>query len=177
LITPPATKEIIARGYSPQLHPSAAGISAAQPTTHSLKQESRTRQPEQRSKPPVSSAHASASKPTSAADSTSEPLYRLDDTPSGKDLYAYFAAILQVTGMDRGESFPLKKFMRNFSGHEGAGRIINAGSGNFRLSETGIQYFRDRFQPGNPQHITQGEVDRFKQCIRRGGGQGWSRVG
>jgi len=172
LITPLVTKEIIARGYLPQLHPSVSGKSAAQSPPPSPEYVPNIKLATRPSRSQVSAA-PNLPKSTSATTAPSGRLYKLDVTPKGKDLYAYFAAILQVTGMDRGGSFPLKKFLGNFSGHESAGRIQKAGSGDFRLSESGIQYFRDRLEPGNPQHVAEGEVDRFKQCILRGGGKGW----
>jgi hypothetical protein len=176
LITPSATKEIIAGGYHPEIHSSASGKPGVRSTSSSGKQAPRAQVASNPSEPKLNVPIASSKLTSAPVASAAARLYKLDVTPRGKDLYAYFAAVLQVTGMDRGESFPLKKFIGNFSGHESASRILRAGSSNYRLSESGLEYFRDRLEPGNPQFIAQAEVDRFKQCILRGGGKGWSLI-
>lgn len=105
---------------------------------------------------------------------TDQQLHRLEKTPSGKTLYAYFAAILRVTGMDRGAVYPLKKFLGNFSTHEQAGRIEKA-DGGYRLTRAGNDYFADRFRKGNPQHISELEVKAMVKGILSGG-SGWEPV-
>ncbi len=158
LISPPVMREIIAAGYEPQVHASvmdavdAAHLSAA---------------------PTLQVARLQRS--LDIACGGEMPMYRLAKTPSGKELHAYFAAVLQVTGMDSGGSFPLKKFLGNFSGHLEAGRIVKAEDGGYRLTPSGKRYFDDRFDRWNPQNINQLDVDRFKQGIR-GGGAGWVPV-
>lgn len=176
LITPLVTSEIIAHGYRPQVHPSAAHGVARQ-------QEGPVREWREPVSPPSRErprAAAPSTRRTAVAIENKEPegkaLYKLQETPGGRNLYAYFAAILEVTGMDRGNPYPLKKFLGNFSGHQNAGRIVSAGNGLFRLSDAGIAYFKDRFNPGNPQHITRAEVDRYKHGILNGGGRDWVRV-
>jgi hypothetical protein len=102
-------------------------------------------------------------------------LYRLEKTPAGNALYTYFAAILIATGMDKGAAYPLKKFLKNFSGHEQAGRIEKA-PGGYRLTRAGRDYFADRFEPGNPQRVLRHEVDAMVRLIRTGQAPGWVPV-
>jgi hypothetical protein len=102
-------------------------------------------------------------------------LYRLEKTPTGNALYTYFAAILIATGMDKGAAYPLKKFLKNFSGHEQAGRIEKA-SGGYRLTRAGRDYFADRFEPGSPQRVMRHEVDAMVRLIRTGQPTGWVPV-
>ena len=86
--------------------------------------------------------------------------FKLNKTPSGKELFAYTSAILEVTNMINGDEYPLKKFLKNFSTHLDAGRIIQSSNG-YRLTACGIDYFKDRLNPNNPQHVTRGEVERM----------------
>lgn len=176
LITPVTAKEIIASGYQPQMHPSAGAVPTLEQSSLKLSQTYPAAHPNSRSKSEPVSVRKPLENNMPISKVKTPALFRLDVTPRGRNLYAYFAAILQVTGMDRGESYPLRKFMRNFSGHEAAGRIVKVGSEKFRLTEAGVAYFCDRFRAGNPQHITQAEVDHFKHCILHGGGKGWARV-
>jgi hypothetical protein len=103
-------------------------------------------------------------------------LYKLKKTPAGKALFTYTAAILKVTGMDQGKVYPLKKFLGNFSGHVQAGRIQKE-PGGYRLTSGGIDYFNDRYKPGNAQHVEQAEVEAIMNLIRNGGGPDWVRIG
>ena len=112
---------------------------------------------------------------TGAVSASGERLYRLEKTPAGSALYTYFAAILIATGMDKGAAYPLKKFLKNFSGHEQAGRIEKAPDG-YRLTRAGRDYFADRFEPGNPQRVMRNEVDAMVRVIRTGGAPGWVAV-
>ena len=89
---------------------------------------------------------------------TPTQMHKLRITPTGRQLYAYMAAILEVTGMDQGSVFPLKKFLGNFKTHLDSGRI-NRTDGGYQLTPMGIDYFRDRYNPGNPQHIERVEVE------------------
>ena len=41
----------------------------------------------------------------------------------------------------------------------------------------GIDYFNDRYNPGNPQHVDQSEVEAMVRLIRYGGGSDWVRIG
>ena len=102
-------------------------------------------------------------------------MYRLEKTPAGRALFTYFAAVLIATEMDEGGVYPLKKFFGNFSGHEQAGRIEKA-PGGYRLTRAGRDYFSDRFQPGNPQHVDRREVDAMVRLIRTGQAPGWVPV-
>ena len=54
---------------------------------------------------------------------SSTQFYKLATTPRGRQLWIYMAAILEVTEMDQGKSFPLKRFLGNFQTHLAAGRI------------------------------------------------------
>ena len=87
----------------------------------------------------------------------SRALYRLAVTPSGRELWAYMAAILEVTGMHKGAVYPLDRFVRNFRTHLESGRIVRV-PGGYQLTPQGRDYFRDRYSPGNPQHIERAEV-------------------
>lgn len=91
-------------------------------------------------------------------------LYKLTTTPTGRRLHAYMAAILEVTGMDSGRTFPLNKFFHNFRTHLDNGRIIKV-NGGYRLTESGIDYFRDRHSPGNPQNVERTEVETMTRGI------------
>ena len=102
-------------------------------------------------------------------------LFKLRKTPGGKALFTYTAAILKVTGMDQGKVFPLKKFLGNFSPHLQAGRIQKA-PGGFQLTRAGIDYFNDRYNPGNRQHVDRSEVEVMARLIRNGGGEDWVPV-
>jgi len=90
-------------------------------------------------------------------------------------LYTYFAAILRVTGMERGESYPLKKVFSNFSGHIKVGRIEKVGT-DYRLTGHGVDYFADRYRPGSPQHVDEAEVDAMARMIRSGPTDEWEPV-
>lgn len=94
-------------------------------------------------------------------------LYKLAQTPSGKKLWTYMAAILEVTGMDQGAAYPLKKFLGNFKTHIDSGRIVSA-EGGFKLTAAGIDYFRDRYKSGNPQRIERSEVEVMIRGITTG---------
>ncbi len=96
-----------------------------------------------------------------------ERLCRLGKTPSGKALYTYFAAILIATGTDKETTYPLKKFLKNFSDHEQAGRIEKVPGGH-RLTRAGRDYLADRYQFSNPQHVDRREVDAMLRLIRTG---------
>jgi len=63
------------------------------------------------------------------------------------------AAILEVTEMDRGKSFPLKRILGNFQKHLDADRIERVLEG-FRLTLSGLSYFQDRYQVGNPNTLS-----------------------
>lgn len=90
--------------------------------------------------------------------STPSHLQKLRITPTGRQLHAYMAAILEVTGMDQGRTFPLKKFIGNFKTHLDNGRIDRT-DGGYQLTPRGRDYFRDRYNPGNQQHIERAEVE------------------
>ncbi len=91
-------------------------------------------------------------------------LYKLKSTPSGKKLYTYMAAILEVTKMDIGKAYPLNDFFKNFQTHLKKGRIAAIGSG-YVLTEKGMDYFRDRYNVGNKQKVERSEVDIIKKFI------------
>ena len=73
--------------------------------------------------------------------------------------------------MSKGATYPLQKFVGNFSGHVAAGRIEKVGSG-YRLTPTGMDYFADRFSAGSRQRVSRSEVDLWATGIRKGG-SGW----
>jgi hypothetical protein len=183
LITPRVVRDILATGHVPQVDVSADRACRAEPparraatpivSASSGRSASTDQQPlvdplPASHRPPITADRGSATAETPPA----PRLYRLSRTPAGRELYAYFAAILQTTGMDRGAAFPLKKFLGNFKGHVDAGRIEVAGSGSFRLTPSGRRYFTDRFVPGSPQYVAQVDVDRYQKGILQGG-KGW----
>jgi hypothetical protein len=180
VLTPPSVVNVLARGYRPVLHPSLTQA-AAKPA--SVQQTPVVVRAQERTVPAgTPSAAATARDPpaasmsgTGAVPASGERLYRLEKTPAGNALYTYFAAILIATGMDKGAAYPLKKFLKNFSGHEQAGRIEKA-PGGYRLTRAGRDYFADRFEPGNPQRVMRNEVDAMVRLIRTGGAPGWVAV-
>jgi len=97
-------------------------------------------------------------------------LYKLAVTPSGRRLWTYMAAILEVTEMDRGKPFPLKRFLGNFQTHLDSGRIELVPEG-YRLTRTGQDYFLARYKAGNPQRIEQAAVEQMIRSIRSGVGE------
>jgi hypothetical protein len=101
-----------------------------------------------------------------------KPFHRLVETPRGKELYTYMAAILSVTGMDKGAIYPLNEFLGDFRGHLDAGRIEKV-PGGYRLTPAGLDYFADRYRSGNRQHIDQAAVDAMAGLIRSGEAEGW----
>jgi hypothetical protein len=119
---------------------------------------------------PVLERALDRSNPTRA---TEARLYRLTETPRGaRDLATYFAAILSVTGMDRGAVFPLNKFLGNFSTHLVAGRI-EAVDGGHRLTAAGLAYFEDRYHHARGGALDRVEVAALAAKIRTGGAPGW----
>ena len=176
VLTPRSIVAILASGYVPELHHSARAKPARQETgpmtiapVHVVpevqKPNAKAPSPDKVKVPPVTAASAPAGS-----------LYKLRETPAGKALYTYFSAILRVTGMDQGKVYPLKKFLGNFSGHVNAGRIQKV-SGGYQLTPKGIDYFNDRFNPGNSQHVNRSEVEAMARLIRNGGGADWVPVG
>jgi hypothetical protein len=97
-------------------------------------------------------------------------LYKLSTTPGGRRLWTYMAAILEVTEMDRGKPFPLKRFLKNFDTHLKGGRI-ELGSEGYRLTRVGQAYFQDRYQAGNRQRIERAAVEQMIRSIRSGVGE------
>ena len=85
-------------------------------------------------------------------------LYKLARTPNGRNLWTYMAAILEVTRMDQGAAYPLKKFLGNFKTHLDSRRIVSV-AGGFQLTPAGIDYFHDRYSHGSSQHIERAEVE------------------
>ena len=98
-------------------------------------------------------------------------LYKLAVTPTGRRLWTYMAAILEVTEMIQGKSFPLKRFMVNFQTHLDGGRI-ESGPDGYQLTRIGQEYFQARYQAGNPQRIERAAVEQMIRSIRSGVGEG-----
>ena len=99
----------------------------------------------------------------------SAQLYKLKTTPSGRKLWTYMAAVLEVTGMNQGESFPLNKFLGNFKTHLDSQRIVLNPDG-YQLTPAGQDYFKDRYSAGSPQHVDQAEVEQMIRGIKTGQG-------
>ena len=97
-------------------------------------------------------------------------LYKLAITPAGRRLWTYMAAILEVTEMDQGKAFPLKRFLVNFQTHLDCGRVESAPEG-YRLTRIGQDYFQARYQAGNTQRIERGAVEEMIRSIRSGVGE------
>ena len=76
--------------------------------------------------------------------------------------------------MDQGAVYPLKKFLKNFSGHVDAGRIERV-DGGYRLTTRGMDYFSDRYRPGNRQYVEESEVRQMMRHLLEGG-HGWEVV-
>ncbi|MGE5154801.1 MAG: hypothetical protein ACM3ST_12380 [Bdellovibrio bacteriovorus] len=164
VLTPPSVVKALGHGYHPMIHPSVAAL--AQPAR------GRAGTPAPAPVRPV----PATSLPGRAMSSGSEKLfYRLERTPAGQALHSYFAAILTVTGMDQGAIYPLKKFLKNFSGHEQAGRVVKV-PGGYQLTCAGRDYFADRFRLGNPQHVDRAEAEALARLIRSGQAAGWVPV-
>ena len=180
VLTPRSVVRVLARGYRPALHPTVkAPVAVSEVPAEVIVQPAPVPDRVVARAAPVTAAPAPATRPTTppatsemAASGGGERLYRLEKTPAGGALYTYFAAILTITGMDRGAVYPLKKFLKNFSGHEDAGRIEKA-PGGYRLTPAGRKYFADRFEPGNPQRVMRNEVDAMVRLIRTGQAPGW----
>jgi hypothetical protein len=99
----------------------------------------------------------------------STQLYRLKTTPSGRKLWTYMAAVLEVTGMDQGNAYPLNKFLGNFRTHLDSQRIVRGPDG-YRLTPAGQDYFKDRYSAGSPQHVDRAEVEQMIRGIKTGSG-------
>lgn len=177
VLTPPSIVRLVAHGYPVHLHPSVdldakpsvQNIEAQRPRTLRHIELRNTTSPRER---PVTEPRAPQVEP---AQSPTTTLYRLSETPRGSMLYTYFAAILSVTDMDKGAAYPLKRFLGNFSGHEKAGRIEKT-PGGYRLTRAGMDYFADRFRPGNPQHVNRSNFEAMAKLIRSGKAPGWVPV-
>jgi len=102
---------------------------------------------------------------------------KLKETPkSGRRLWSYMAAILEVTKMTEGRGFNLKQFLSNFSTHIDKGRIEKV-SGGYRLSELGMQYFADRYNEDNAQTVYRTDVDTMVRGIEAGvGDEEWVKI-
>lgn len=98
-------------------------------------------------------------------------LHKLAKTPSGRQLWTYMAAILEVTEMDQGKPFPLRRFLGNFQTHLDCGRVELSPEG-YRLTRAGLDYFQARYQAGNLQHIERAAVEQMIRSIRTGIGEG-----
>jgi hypothetical protein len=180
VLTPPSVVKVLARGYRPVVHPSV-GTPVAMPVpptsarTAPVSEPAADRLPPETTRAPPLAGCKPEPPANTAVNSAGERLYRLEKTPSGKALCTYFAAILIATGMDKEATYPLKKFLKNFSGHEQAGRIEKV-PGGYRLTRAGRDYFADRYQFGNPQHVDRREVDAMLRLIRTGQAAGWVAV-
>jgi hypothetical protein len=113
VLTPRSIVAVLAAGYVPELHPSARAALARQETRPITIAPTRVVPDVQKPKPKVPSPPQVKVPPVTSASVPTGPLHKLGKTPAGKALYTYFAAILQVTGMDQGKVYPLKKFLGN----------------------------------------------------------------
>lgn len=99
---------------------------------------------------------------------SNQTLFKLKKTPGGRRLFEYMAAILEVTEMDKGKVFPLNKFLSNMGTHLANGRIVRV-PGGYQLTPKGMDYFKDRYSVGSPQHIDRDMVEVLIGAIRTGG--------
>jgi hypothetical protein len=166
VLTPESIVRVLAAGYEPVLHSS----SQTPISSFSINLEKKEMECSETAK---NIDHATSIVTGNTV--TGSNMYRLTKTPSGKRLYTYFAAILEVTGMSTGETFPLKRFIKNFSGHEQSGRISKTDDG-YQLTPAGIDYFSDRYNPGNPQHVESADVKILMRLIRSGDEEGWEPI-
>lgn len=140
VLTPRSICRTLDAGFWPKVHPSIEMLlSMSNLDTVPSRDESPGRtnawEPQTFAPQPVQEVR----EPVPEASMSEQTLHRLSTTPRGRALYTYFAAILEVTGMNSGGVFPLKKFLGNFSGHEKAGRIEKV-DGGYRLTPDGIDY-------------------------------------
>ena len=105
-------------------------------------------------------------------------MYKLKNTPkSGRKLWSYMAAILEVTGMNDGQSFNLNLFFTNFRTHIENGRI-QVVPGGYRLTDAGIEYFADRYNEGSRQRIYRTDIEAMIRGIETGvGDDEWVDIG
>ncbi|WP_207064024.1 hypothetical protein [Motiliproteus sp. SC1-56] len=168
VLTPPSLVALMKRGYLPRVHATAEKLveesSSPAKSVEELQPASANAE--------LSSQHLVVEKARSSSPSVSNvsivSLHKMQTTPNGRALAVYFAAILRATGMNRGEVFPLKRFLGNFSGHLSAGRIERFGDG-YRLTQLGKDYFSDRERR---QGISEAEIQSVIRNIRSGG-PGW----
>lgn len=98
-------------------------------------------------------------------------LYKLAVTPTGRRLWTYMAAILEVTEMSQGKPFPLKRFMVSFQTHLDGGRI-ESGPDGYRLTRIGHDYFQARYHAESLQRVEREAVEQMISSIRSGSGEG-----
>lgn len=172
VLTPKSIVRVLAEGYHPVIHSSSQSVidDAAETDT----QKSQTVGMHDMREATSNNVSVSQS-PEAKREITGSNFYRLRKTPGGKALYAYFAAILEVTGMATGVIFPLKRFIKNFSGHERAGRIRRV-EGGYQLTRVGMDYFSDRYRTGNPQHVERTDVEAMMHLILSGNEEEWERA-
>lgn len=96
------------------------------------------------------------------------PPYKLETTPKGKELFAYFAAILSETELYDGKVIDIGLYMKNISGHIKNGRIIKVPDGH-KLTAVGKEYFLERHKPGNRQFVEPDTFEYMKKGLRSGG--------
>ena len=182
LITPQSIVRTLKEGFWPKVHSSVKNATNKKVSLHigkNVKADRNHRTEDQETAGKIPNSNLAPDQKASIRDQKAQPkdsykLYRLKTTPSGKELFTYFAAILRVTGMDKGAVFPLKKFLSNFSTHLNSGRIEKA-SGGYRLTAQGMDYFAARYRPGNRQHVKEYEVQTMMRLMQNGG-RGWEPI-
>lgn len=114
-------------------------------------------------------------------------LNRLDQRPfaNSREMRAYMAAILEVTGMMAGQSFPIDRFMDNYRTHLRSktnfphATIVKLPGGSYALTPEGKAFFSSRFTP-NPaiagQKVSRSEViEMIRRIVALCPEDGWSR--
>lgn len=177
VVTPSSSLEVLVRGYVPRVHLSVKALVVDLPwdkpkEVTERKEHSRNNSDQSAYREPTSDELTNASTDEDSfgvgVQNNNGPSFKLKTTPRGKELYAYFAAILTETGMDQGDVADLKKYLGNFKGHLDAGRIVKV-NGGFQLTSDGREYFADRFKRGNSQYIDPILYKSMRKKIREGG--------
>lgn len=168
VITPRSIVNTLAGGYYPQVYSTIRHGSHKSIESGSVQENTESGHNNSGTVPSSATEQKFESKLPDSIQLPEGKIYKLSKTPSGKELFTYFAAVLRITGMDQGVVYPLKNFFRNFSGHINAGRIERVDEG-YKLTPSGIDYFADRYRQGSRQHVDESEVQNVIQQMMKGG--------
>lgn len=103
---------------------------------------------------------------------------------NSREMRAYMAAILEVTGMMSGQGFPLRKFMKNLATHLNPkarfpyATLREDDDGLIYVTVNGLRFFSSRLtsQPIiSGQHVSRVEVvEMIRRIVAQKPGKGWS---